>query len=561
MSRASHLIVFAALASCTACQAVTGQTALSFREETSAAGTGGKDPEEAGSTPPSAAGEGGAPSAGKPGASGQGGKDGTSVAGNSGNGGVPAACAPTIAGAPCDLVKQCGCDGDDACYVTDVQGTVPVVACTKATSPVSPGNICASRTSCTEGYGCVGTNPGTCRQYCNTDPDCGPKGRCKAVQATIDGKRTDIKGYNVCFEACTKSSECATGCCSGGVCAAASYCACTNNSDCGANGCCEDGVCKSLDQCKVVSHVPELQCGLGSERYVAPPFATGECGQCVTANCCNEWVACQRDKDCFCFTECLEKAGANRASCLTECKVTETPKASEWGTCAMAQCKSSCNLDMPAPMMCRSATEAGFVSGTCTTSPQCGCSAGQKCDVSASGVTSCGSVGTSAAYGTCTSDASCQAGYGCVGGVCMQYCSKAGDTTCDGATDSCRTLAGSVSGMTIPGGFACFRCDPVDPSRVEPPYGSCKGKCLPTVDGTTGCTAATGTGTHGSACMKSDGEADGGLCAPGFFCEIDTKKCAKYCHVGSTGECPSGTACGSFATEKYAAAVEIGGCF
>lgn len=573
MRHVIYPLVAMLLWSVAACQAVTGQSSLTFGLEE--AGASGKDPGEAGK---SEAGEGGESGAGKGGRSGDAGKSGMpgkagagagagGAGGTSGGGdgghaagsGDAGTCKPSVPDAPCNLKDQCGCPEGQACNVTSIDGAKAVVSCAKPSAAACPGCLCNAPTACVQGYSCVGANPGVCRQYCEQNSDCGSNGICKPVISQTDNKA--FAGWSVCFETCSKNADCATNCCHNGSCSAAAYCdtSCTNNSDCANDGCCDNGTCKPADQCKVVADVANLQCAYGSEHYNSPNVSPAECAQCLTEKCCDSWAKCQQDKDCKCLWECLSR-GQTREPCLTSCKITDdAPKANTWAECVKGNC-AVCNDPMPTPpSMCTPATEVGFASGVCLTAPQCGCTGSQKCDVSGSGVTSCGPIGNAPPYGACTSDANCQTGYGCVGNVCMQYCAKENDPSCGGMVDACRHLADGNQ-KSIPGAFACFSCDPVDPQRSAVPYATCDGKCVPTVDGRGGCiTSDNGAGTQGSSCANSTGQVDASLCAPGFLCETEMKKCVKFCHIGGTGECATGS-CTSLLPHKFAGAVEIGVC-
>jgi hypothetical protein len=542
------------LVSVTACGAVTGLDKLTIQE----AGAGGKENAGAGAQNAAgigaagsggqASGAGGAPGSGSGGASG----GGAGVGGSGGTGGTAAPCKPTVPGASCDLAAQCGCPADTACYDTDVKGSTPTLSCSTP-GLVPPGSICATSTACTAGYGCVGDMPGTCRKYCDSNDDCGSNGHCDAVTTTVDNKSVDITGYRACFEACSTDTSCATGCCIDGSCAAANYCACKANADCPSD-CCAGGRCAAAASCKPVPDVTNLQCVEGSATYSTDIFNTLECNQCATSNCCDTWVDCQKDSACMCAFKCL--SASNIDACVTACGGDGATKFDAFGTCWAGHCKDSCNIMPP----CKTATQAGFAGGVCTTAPQCGCTGTDKCDVSTSGITSCGAPGSVPAGAGCTTDAACGIGYSCVGRVCAKYCSGVNSQEC-GTNNSC--LGVQTNGQAIPGAFVCTRtCDPVTPTRTSGVYAACGSgaRCNPSTNGHSDCHGPVGTGVQGSSCADTSGQADGELCATGYFCDTGSNTCSRYCHVGSTSECTVGT-CGSFTTKKYAASVEIGGCF
>jgi hypothetical protein len=87
------------------------------------------------------------------------------------------ACAPGSAGAPCDLVAQCGCGVGESCqYRSGGTGCFP-------SGSAALGASCSADPDCTTGA-CVA---GLCERYCASDADCAD-GLCRALPASGDAK-------------------------------------------------------------------------------------------------------------------------------------------------------------------------------------------------------------------------------------------------------------------------------------------------------------------------------------------------------------------------------------
>src|SRR5687767_2270548 len=94
----------------------------------------------------------------------------------------------------------------------------------------------------------------------------------------------------------------------------------------------------------------------------------------------------------------------------------------------------------------------------CSLVPQCGCAAGEACDLDpdnlGTGGTLCRGAGSGTTSTICTSDENCAAGYGCVGfgggSTCTEFCDD--DTDCAGGGSICAiTLVYGTPSMPVPG--------------------------------------------------------------------------------------------------------------
>jgi hypothetical protein len=218
--------------------------------------------------------------------------------------------------------------------------------------------------------------------------------------------------------------------------------------------------------------------------------------------------------------------------------------------------------------------------GTCDTWVQCGCMAGEACQVSdlTTGRTLCTTAGSTNPYTPCTNNASCKAGYACVDSVCKQHCN--GPTDCGGANRICGQV--TYMGSVVPGFNICSRlCDPVNPTLDDATYDPCgaNATCYPgpaTQNKASDCIGTiTTNGVQGDDCSSIGGSAPNyRLCSPGYICLGDDPtgvfpfigSCYKFCHnpvspAATNADCAAGLKCYKFGGSlQYAGAVEIGYC-
>jgi hypothetical protein len=222
----------------------------------------------------------------------------------------------------------------------------------------------------------------------------------------------------------------------------------------------------------------------------------------------------------------------------------------------MAQPPTPDMAQPPIPDMAQPLCVHNTPSSTCGVFPQCGCNAGQMCNIEdANGKALCSVAGTTPPYGACgpndNGDGTCVAGTTCVNGTCMPFCGGNGDCSngvCVGVTSG---------GTAIPGMQVCtLNCDPQNPSTASGSYGACGSgtRCMPSTDRNTYCESPTkAAGTQDKACNDDSG------CAPGFTCQ-GAGYCSKYCKVGVSGQC-AGTTCYAFSPKQYAGTIQFGYCY
>jgi hypothetical protein len=97
-------------------------------------------------------------------------------------------CKPSISGAKCDLVMQCGCPQGQHCQFGDTapQCVVP--------GNTAVGELCNQDSECVAGSACIGD---ICKRYCASDKDCG-NGLCRDV--IFNGQA--IPGVKACLTTC-----------------------------------------------------------------------------------------------------------------------------------------------------------------------------------------------------------------------------------------------------------------------------------------------------------------------------------------------------------------------
>lgn len=195
--------------------------------------------------------------------------------------------------------------------------------------------------------------------------------------------------------------------------------------------------------------------------------------------------------------------------------------------------------------------------GTCDTWTQCGCNAGQMCQIrSTDGTTSCYVAGTGAPYSMCSNSDGCAAGFDCVSGACQQYCDTAAD--CPTSFDECGEVGSNTGGTftPFPGFRICSRtCNPAAPQSGTSPFKAC-GAGLACVQFETGASSCMtpGTGIHHSTCVNSLD------CLAGLIC-VGVSATQAECRTGCTSigkSCGGGETCIPL-TDKVAGQ-EIGVC-
>jgi hypothetical protein len=202
----------------------------------------------------------------------------------------------------------------------------------------------------------------------------------------------------------------------------------------------------------------------------------------------------------------------------------------------------------------------------CDITPQCGCAAGEACDLDPANFGTAGTLCRGAGSGTtgtiCTADENCAAGYGCVGfgggSSCTEYCN--GDGDCAGGGSICAiTLVYGTPSMPVPGITMCSTdCQPPVPGGNCPAGWGChmaqeQGGLMRNF---TICSAAGAGGQQATCTYNSD-------CQAGYSCYTDGTSffCLHNCVYPAGTGCPAGTTCNQFATPAIIGGVNYGYCF
>jgi hypothetical protein len=215
---------------------------------------------------------------------------------------------PTMAGATCNAVAQCGCGPGKSCGVQAVSGGTLQLGCLNVGS-VPTGSACSAET-CVPGDTCVGS---LCRPFCAKDTECGSNGHC--VTAVTSGANPQpIAGLSACFTGCNVASDCATGCCrplpsapgAGNLCLTEDACCTAAGGSCGATkDCCghaqDQAVCVTESAGGAICRAT-CTTGTDCQSGCCAPLAGGgnacfAASQCQT-HCAAANEACQTAADC-----------------------------------------------------------------------------------------------------------------------------------------------------------------------------------------------------------------------------------------------------------------------
>jgi hypothetical protein len=329
---------------------------------------------------------------------------------------------------------------------------------------------------------------------------------------------------------------------------------CDSSADC-ANANCKTGSSSDKRCYGSIGRGRDCNNPFDCDGYACVPRKHGEThGVCLDTSACarnaceqaRALAFCQLDQKCSAapmdFVKCYEAECTSAADSDAGCAQTQSVEAhlNELGCCP----------------------PGGVSTGSCDTSPQCGCADDQKCDSvsEGGGRTVCGPIGSAPEGGTCAKDLDCAKGFTCRGRMCKRYCDGPDDDSCP--KSAC--VPGVKKDKVEPGIFICTRsCDPLAPMTVSDRFAGCgPGQgCEPSPDGNSDCFSTPGTGRNEDSCDDGTGtgETDGFKCAPGYACLTTSEVCASYCKV-QDGKCSVGS-CYSFGPSKrYAGSTEIGYC-
>jgi hypothetical protein len=183
---------------------------------------------------------------------------------------------------------------------------------------------------------------------------------------------------------------------------------------------------------------------------------------------------------------------------------------------------------------------------TCSVDPQCGCPAGQKCDIGGTAAAACTTAGSGTQGARCALNTDCAAGLTCVDGVCHSYCESVG-AACPG-------------GLCVQGGNGAQPQDKICTidCKLQPDTCGAGEACLPITVGGVLATAdceAPGTGAYGDSCQNNV------ECGAGLGCDSPTGSgtyCLPWCQ--SDANCAVGYTCFPFSPAETIDGISYGYC-
>ena len=189
------------------------------------------------------------------------------------------------------------------------------------------------------------------------------------------------------------------------------------------------------------------------------------------------------------------------------------------------------------------------VSGPCDTSPQCGCPAGQACDLADfTGATACFPSQNVPISSYCSYvQGECVPGASCFTFGCKKLCEVNADCPSYG-----KCVQGEQNGSPVPHWKLCTdQCLPWNPSATCGAGLTCSFWSSEGVNpGATVCQKSISTST--TTCTPPL------HCAPGYTCLADNM-CYKFCRVGGS-DCPSSYTCFSLGAGYFVGTTEVGIC-
>lgn len=264
---------------------------------------------------------------------------------DAGDAGADAAiCTPSVAGAPCNLVTQCGtCDPTTEACGIDESGTSRSIGC------VIPGNeregvTCQDASDCGRGLTCVDS---ICKRFCDTNKECGGSSKCAGVVA---GTAETPLNFKVCGQSCTGHGDCSSGCCMESFCRASDKCpgsckaagaTCTANADC----------CSSAPYCVAASSSATSGTCSATPPALVPTScvassADSACQSCNKSKCCTSYNACMSNTACKSLNACYGACATGDKTCLSNCDLANPSGVSAgdaWGQCLVTSCNTQCS--------------------------------------------------------------------------------------------------------------------------------------------------------------------------------------------------------------------------
>ncbi|MBM4343172.1 MAG: matrixin family metalloprotease [Deltaproteobacteria bacterium] len=428
-------------------------------------------------------------------------------------------------GAPCASGKECAsglcivedgaavcrtpCTASKPCPVGKTCAAIPGAsygACVEAKK--APGEGCTASTQCQSGV----CSAGTCAATCNIQADC-PAGQGCQKPTSSPGTCVPL-GTKAIGAPCAANLECSSGLCAnlgaGPVCAKP----CTANGQCAA-----DQVCTGLSGGGGACVAAPKKIADGGACKASSECASNLCvGNATTGLCV---AACAASKPCASGFDCVPLQGGGGA-----CLKAATKKPAGQPCQTSGDCQSNlCIADTPT---------SGICLDECTTAAPC--AAGFACQKLQSGKSACFQLGPAQVGEKCAESLDCQSAKCLIDGsknYCTKACAAAGDCPCG---MSCAAVTGGKV-CAIGPKVACVPVGQVCAAASECASAACVAKvCVEVCSIFSANSCPTGQkcmrlqpGAAEGVCAKSGTVADGGACSK------DAECASGFCHEGACG--------------------------
>jgi hypothetical protein len=204
------------------------------------------------------------------------------------------------------------------------------------------------------------------------------------------------------------------------------------------------------------------------------------------------------------------------------------------------------------------ASDGSTCEAPCGLAPQCGCAAGQTCDVDISGARACVTGGALKVGVACLSTRECVAGLVCADGVCRQPCATPGATCTGERAGACKTYAvapadGGAPGVTYTACAVTCAYDKEDACGFAPNDLLAAACVYQPSTGDVECATVSRAQVQSGVCEADAQCGAGRVCVerPGF------KTCRRLCKPGDPAACGG---CAAFAPPRVVAGVAYGYC-
>lgn len=368
----------------------------------------------------------------------------------------------------------------------------------------APGSACVSQPTFFRDGSFYKRSAPVCQPTCNEDADCGEGEWCQ--QATDDNNQ-EIPDLKVCHRHCSTEADCYVGegdeevrCSESQAGAPPSSYECSRYSPFVSKPE-EAETTTDATSTDDSAHADSTNSGLSSGLSLQALSVRGAAMSCVVA------------RDCEAGYDCIDYQCAERCETSADCDGAE---------CQFVEGRGACGAVCDKP----SGAECGLLP------TNCGCDAGETCQLGADLKATCGAPGPNPAMAWCNDSSDCSSGLSCIAGLCRPLCDPEGDS-CEPGEGEC-VLSVSTKDGDI---HACAGyCDP-----VESPICGNGAVCLPGFD--------SHQHEHAMCVSESPAQAPrdkGGECTADYDCKTGlgcdaNGTCQAWCRTDD--DCATGRAC------------------